>query len=360
MSCNKCGHQKCTCTKVITKQGKAGPRGNDGKRGRTGPVGPAGPQNLKVNNTVFVMKNGVDATGLVERLDKPFLTIAAALAAAETAFTSRTKSDRIRIVVEQGHYAEKIVLKKFIDYDFQSSVIKGVITDDNLDMGSSDSDCWTNIIYGNARFYNDREIVDGDHGAMLIWRKNTKLLMYCDSIGTKNDDCIAIINGFVRLYCNKIYSESTTQNYMHAIEMSQGYSSTPTSELSRMEVIGADIYNVSGSIATPISFSSGGTDKNQELQLINCRVKQANSLETGHGAVIGVGVTTASNAKIMLYNTVLYATGSGATSIYTESGLTTTLKVYHSAMTNKAAGGAGTLTNALSSLTVDAAVSAEF
>jgi hypothetical protein len=37
---------------------------------------------LVVNNTVFVMKNGSDSTGLVQRLDKPFLTIAAARAAA--------------------------------------------------------------------------------------------------------------------------------------------------------------------------------------------------------------------------------------------------------------------------------------
>jgi hypothetical protein len=37
---------------------------------------------LPVQNTTYVMKNGSDITGLVERFDKPFLTIQAAVDAA--------------------------------------------------------------------------------------------------------------------------------------------------------------------------------------------------------------------------------------------------------------------------------------
>ena len=40
---------------------------------------------MPVENTVFVMKNGNDTTGVVERMDLPFLTINAAIAAAVVA-----------------------------------------------------------------------------------------------------------------------------------------------------------------------------------------------------------------------------------------------------------------------------------
>jgi hypothetical protein len=60
------------------------------------------------------MKNGDDATGLVERLDKPFLTIAAARTAATTAFPTRSNAARINIVVEAGTYSENIILRQDI------------------------------------------------------------------------------------------------------------------------------------------------------------------------------------------------------------------------------------------------------
>lgn len=48
MGCVKCGHSKCQCTKVISKQGFSG---KNGKTGKTGPAGPPGPSN-------FVVKDG--------------------------------------------------------------------------------------------------------------------------------------------------------------------------------------------------------------------------------------------------------------------------------------------------------------
>jgi hypothetical protein len=41
--------------------------------------------NIPVNNVAFVMKNGNDTTGEVQRLDKPFLTIQRAILALATA-----------------------------------------------------------------------------------------------------------------------------------------------------------------------------------------------------------------------------------------------------------------------------------
>lgn len=61
--------------------------------GDTGPQGPAGADGfseLIIANMVFVSKNGNDSTGLAERLDKPFLTVAAAQAAASFGFTIHT------------------------------------------------------------------------------------------------------------------------------------------------------------------------------------------------------------------------------------------------------------------------------
>ncbi len=52
---------------------------------------------VSYDNTVFVTKDGVDATGLRERLDRPFLTIAAGLAAALTGD---------QIVIGPGTFAE--------------------------------------------------------------------------------------------------------------------------------------------------------------------------------------------------------------------------------------------------------------
>ena len=62
-----------------------------------------------IENTVFVTKNGNDGTGLIERLDKPFLTITAAISAAVNATKPMT------VMVYPGTYAENMVLKNAID-----------------------------------------------------------------------------------------------------------------------------------------------------------------------------------------------------------------------------------------------------
>ncbi len=81
----------------------------------TGPVGPTGaagtPATVQVSNTVFVSKLGSDSgltIGLPERLDRPFLTIAAAITSALTLTPASTK--RINIVIFGGTYTENLTL----------------------------------------------------------------------------------------------------------------------------------------------------------------------------------------------------------------------------------------------------------
>lgn len=106
---------------------------------------------IPVKNTVYVMKNGNDASGLVERFDKPFLTIAgarAAVAAFYTAGNAPCNKNRILIYVYSGNYLEPIILDNFVDYSLGDSTFnntvsgRSIITDNNIAVES--------IIYGQA------------------------------------------------------------------------------------------------------------------------------------------------------------------------------------------------------------------
>ena len=67
---------------------------------------------LIVDNTVFVMKNWNDSTGLVERFDKPFLTVQAAIDAASASWRY------MNVIVYSGIYNETIYLKNNVDVYF--------------------------------------------------------------------------------------------------------------------------------------------------------------------------------------------------------------------------------------------------
>lgn len=77
--------------------------------GAQGPAGPAGASaTVPISNTVFVSKTGSDSTGLAERLDKPFLTISAAITAGIA--LSPDYGQRITIVVFGGVYTEDVLM----------------------------------------------------------------------------------------------------------------------------------------------------------------------------------------------------------------------------------------------------------
>lgn len=72
---------------------------------------------LYVYQTVFVMKNGNDTTGLVERFDKPFLTIQAAINAAEAAIVL-APTNIFTVIVYPGVYDGQITLKNQVNLQF--------------------------------------------------------------------------------------------------------------------------------------------------------------------------------------------------------------------------------------------------
>ncbi len=95
-----------------------------------------------ITNTVFVSKGGNDSSGLAERLDKPFLTLAAARTPSST--------KRILIVVFPGTYTEQLVLANYVDWDLTNSIIDlqtnaatYTITDNAVACNS--------VIYGNGQ-----------------------------------------------------------------------------------------------------------------------------------------------------------------------------------------------------------------
>ena len=121
---------------------------------------------VPINRNVYVMQNGSDITGMAQRLDLPFATIAAATAAALNISPAPTETNRIKIVVETGVYTETIVIYDFIDYDLQDSTIIApanpaaplppsvCIKDNGLVAGYTipTNGKYTSMIYGNATF----------------------------------------------------------------------------------------------------------------------------------------------------------------------------------------------------------------
>lgn len=254
---------------------------------------------MPVYNTVYVMKNGNDTTGLVERFDKPFLTINAAMTAALAYFTSRTVTNRVRIVVESGTYVENIVLKEFIDFDLGDSVIEGYITDNNIDFGVISDGFWHCIIYGKATLQKTN--AGGTYGQSLIFfNSNNNILVNASLIVSTMDDAIAMIGGYARIYADYIQGKSTIAASHNAINMAVDDASTRCV----LEVYNATIDTFSGGRSPAIDFASS---VEQTLSLINCIVRTTINNATCSSA-ISVGRTSGSTlSNLRLYNSTIYA-----------------------------------------------------
>lgn len=247
---------------------------------------------IYINNTVYVMKNGNDSTGQVQRIDKPFLTIQAAINAANTYFTSRSYNNRVLIIVESGYYLDTIILKPYIDFDLQNSFIELTnndgLTDNGVDFGSSPSYAFTNIIYGNAT-------IKGQIAGSWMKGVNTKLLLYCDSIFGDTYDGVIIENCYIRIFANKIYSNDTIRDFTQAVNPYGG---------GRCEIFNADIFTPEYGVQSAIEFNQGTDFTNcGRLWLYNCRV----SCTSVFGA-INTGATQANDYGILyLYNTLIFS-----------------------------------------------------
>lgn len=280
--------------------------------------GIVGNNSIPVQNTAYVMKNGSDTTGLIERFDKPFLTIIAAVNAIRAAYPDnvRTPDNRFKIICEDGHYNESIIyLFPYIDFDFGNSVITSFLTDNfavAVTYSANPNNDFTTKILGNARIFRHTAAVSTTEFTNV----NSRILIHADTISSDRDDAIMIMNGYVRIICNKIYNNNTVnlfRQFSHAIEMHQGNTGSAPFPACTLEIIGADIFTLNDAAST-INFGStvNTTDTlNQTLTLINCRV--VNSLGSGANdgvfSAISVGVTHAEQvgSVLNLQNTVLYS-----------------------------------------------------
>lgn len=317
MPCNKCGKSSCGCSKkTITKQGLRGLRGPQGKAFNSADIARFNLlTTINVANTVFVMKNGNDSTGLVERFDKPFLTIAAARTAALAFFTSRTQTSRVKIIVESGNYTETITIYDFIDYDLGNSVITApvgghCISDNGSAYTATTSGFFTSVITGNAKFVSTNAL----HGGLSIMSTNSanlKLYLQCDQITSSTYEAIIMGTGYAVVYANKIYNGNAVSALYQCIDLAtdDSYDVTPT-----LEVYNAKIYtNQSGSINSCIEFSNANptlnTD-NSKIMLVNCEV---GSWSTTRPAINGDHTGTG-RGQLTLKNTLIFTDGNACIS----------------------------------------------
>ena len=154
---------------------------------------------LTIARTAFVAKNGSDSSGLIERLDKPFFTIAgaqAALIAAESTYYTNPSSglqtsvvsqaDHLLIKVFTGLYSENIVLSNYIDYDFSDCTIGfGLANTKILDGG----------VACNVIIYGSSNIVSG----IIASNSGTNIVVYANSIIVENQRAAYALAGKIMI-----------------------------------------------------------------------------------------------------------------------------------------------------------------
>ena len=135
----------------------------------------AGLSALSINNTVFVDKTyGNDATGVCERMDKPFLTVAAARTAAIAFFVAGdapSATNRVLMKLQPGLYSEQILLRNFFDWDLTNSVITSAVDTISDNGGQLNVN---SIIYGNAN------ITSTDAAVVSIRGEGSFVRLFCD------------------------------------------------------------------------------------------------------------------------------------------------------------------------------------
>ena len=109
--------------------------------GPQGPQGPPGPEQLIIQNTIFVSKNGNDTTGVRNDWTKPFLTIGAANSVAQP-------SDLV--IVFPGVYNESNVAKTDVNYYYHKGSI--VNSGSNTCVFDSVGQAKNVFIYGEGDF----------------------------------------------------------------------------------------------------------------------------------------------------------------------------------------------------------------
>lgn len=130
-----------------------------------------------VRNTVYVMKNGDDSTGLVERFDRPFLTINAAISAAVASGGDKT------VIVHPWYYNEWIVLKDTVDIHMLK---------------------WSRV--SNIRVLDNDIVSKVSWDGIIKWEKNIDRWIYIDSWAIRSQ---------IEIECDLIESTNTDNTYIY-------------------------------------------------------------------------------------------------------------------------------------------------
>lgn len=267
---------------------------------------------LEVDNTVFVMKNGNDNTGLVERFDKPFLTIGAARTAALAYFTSRTQNARVKIVVESGHYQESIQIDDFIDYDLGNSVISGIAGTPTIYAPQILYTVTTNgvpncVIYGNATIYNSFV----NTSTLETRGDNLHLVLNCNALYGEQHEAIYMQTSNVLITANIICMNLPSNTLKQCINLSTDntFSQPPV-----LEIRNAKIFTLqTGSTNAVITVYNGrlGIDLQtaySKLTLVNCEI---GSWSATNAAIEVPPTFSASTFRgycdLSLINTIIYS-----------------------------------------------------
>ncbi len=266
-----------------------------------------------VYNTVYVMKNGSDSTGLVQRFDKPFLTIGAARTAALAYFTSRTQDARVRIVVESGNYAESISIDDFIDYDLGNSVISGIAGTPTIYAPQISYTATTNgvpncVIYGSAIIYNSF----ANTASLETRGDNLYLVLNCNTLYGELYEAILMRTSNVLVIANTIAMNIPSDTLRQCINLATNntFSQPPV-----LEIRNAKIFTLqSGSTNSVIEIYNGELGTNLQtsyckITLVNCEV---GSWSTARAAIECPNQSSGtSNSRgycdLTLINTIIYS-----------------------------------------------------
>ncbi len=275
---------------------------------------------IYVYNTVYVMKNGLDSSGLVERFDKPFLTIAAARTAALAYFTSRSISSRVRIVVESGNYTETITLYDFIDYDLGNSVITSPIGSNGIVTANV---AFTNLTYGYNCIIYGNALIQGANitntPPVEIVGTNTigiRILLNCSTIFSSAIDTVKTRTGYLKIVCDAIYNSNVNEFVASSLSPSCITISTNVSYQAggspMIEIHGAKIYmNQAGSYRGCIKVQSGlvgSYNTNRcKIMLVNCEIGSWSTVEPAISCNYNPSGTTFSIGDITLKNTTIFS-----------------------------------------------------
>jgi len=191
---------------------------------------------------------GDDATGIVDRLDKPFRTIAAARAAVVAAFP--VALPRKKIVVNGGVYNEQIELCSFIDFELNNCTIDT--------SGLAVPAITDGYNYANSEITGNAQII-GQSGIFLF--AGSKLLIECDSIYTIAGTALDIRYGIIDLTCNWIFQDSDF-NVMYT-----GDSSTATLQINGVQTINGIYSGIYSNGTTAVAFES--LNANTTIKSIN-------------------------------------------------------------------------------------------